>query len=156
MRRLPAILPQAGRCRPPLLDARRSRNRRPSGRRKARGGTSHSDARCYSRRLSATVGSHIDAGPDICERRQTTDGDSGCGRPARPAHRVRPFVKQVTQLSGSGPLPGRLYPKLYPLSGAFGVMWYENSVAKDRKFEPVFTRPTRSVRLDARSAGRSC
>jgi hypothetical protein len=50
----------------------------------------------------------------------------------------------------------RLYPKLYPLSVAFGVIWYENSVAKDREFEPVFTKPTRSVRLDSRSAIRSC
>ena len=50
----------------------------------------------------------------------------------------------------------RLYPKLYPLSGAFGVNWYEKSVANDREFEPVFTKPTRSVRLDSRSASRSC
>jgi hypothetical protein len=28
---------------------------------------------------------------------------------------------------------GRLYPKLYSLSVAFGVIWYENSVAKDRR-----------------------
>ena len=57
---------------------------------------------------------------------------------------MRPFVKQVTQLSGSGPLPGRLYPKLYPLSVAFGVIWYENSIAKDREFEPGFESSLRS------------
>jgi hypothetical protein len=50
----------------------------------------------------------------------------------------------------------RLYPKLYPLSGAFDVIWYENPIAAHREFEPVFTKPTRSVRLDSRSAVRSC
>jgi hypothetical protein len=50
----------------------------------------------------------------------------------------------------------RLYPKLYPLSGAFGVIWYENAVAKAREFEPVFAKPTRLVRLDSRSPSRSC
>ncbi len=53
-------------------------------------------------------------------------------------------------------LTQQLYPKLYPLSGAFGMIWYENSIAKDREFEPVFTKPTRSVRLDSRSASGSC